>query len=632
VSAIFLLIGAIFAGFATVSLSSVSAMNVATSELADRWLAGVSVVDDIVSHFKDERLAIAKHVLSDTPEGMTEQEKVMNESASELEVLLGHYEALKPSKAEMDLVQSFKTGLADYNKVRLDVVALSRKNENEAALKMYNETLTPFGMEIGAVLEKLAEIQDQGAVRANVASDDAFASASLMVWTVAGIAALVIIAGIVFALRGVVAPITRITGAMKVLAAGNTDLAIPFGGRSDEIGDMAGAVEVFRQAAIANKRLEAEAEVARRQAEADRIAAQQQAEADAAERLRIATSGLATGLQRLSGGDLSFQLNDAFAPDFEALRHDFNASVRQLAETLSAVSQSVRTMDNGTREISAGANDLSKRTEQQAASLEETAAALDEITANVKSSTQRTDEAQKVAHQANDAADKSAEVVGRAEDAMKRIEESSGKIANIIGVIDEIAFQTNLLALNAGVEAARAGEAGKGFAVVAQEVRELAQRAAAAAKEIKGLIQTSSTEVEGGVRLVRDASDALKTIGEYIAEMNGHMQAIATSAKEQSTGLAEVNVAVNSMDQTTQQNAAMVEQSNAAAASLAVEADRLQQLVARFALGNTGASNVAVLKQAAQTMARAVQPRSATQPSLKVAGASRQAADSWEEF
>lgn len=193
-------------------------------------------------------------------------------------------------------------------------------------------------------------------------------------------------------------------------------------------------------------------------------------------------------------------------------------------------------------------DDLSKRTEQQAASLEETAAALDEITANVSNASKRADEARTVAIDANNSAAHSGAVVANAVKAMQRIEESSRQISNIIGVIDEIAFQTNLLALNAGVEAARAGDAGKGFAVVAREVRELAQRSAKAAKEIKDLIRNSSTEVESGVKLVRDTGEALKTIEQYVVTINQHMDAIATSSREQSLGLAEVNTAVNQMD------------------------------------------------------------------------------------
>ena len=430
------------------------------------------------------------------------------------------------------------------------------------------------------------EQRTQGAV------DDANVRASFY-WTLITVAMsflalmLVIVGFVTF--KRIVGGMYKLSNSMELVVAGQLDTQIELAKNGDEIGDMGKALEVFRQGAIANRRLEQEAEESRKRAEGERIAMQEKAEADAAERLRIATSGLAAGLKRLASGDLAFQLNDAFSHDFEALRHDFNQSVAQLGTTLSEISDSISTLDTGTREIATGTDDLSKRTEQRAASLEETAAALDEITVNVANSSKRTDEAKGVASRANHSAAESAKVVSHAEDAMRKIEESSQQISNIIGVIDEIAFQTNLLALNAGVEAARAGEAGKGFAVVAQEVRELAQRSAQAAKEIKGLIHNSSAEVENGVKLVRDAGSALKTISGFIVEINAHMESIATSAKEQSVGLAEVNAAVNAMDQTTQQNAAMVEESNAASNTLANEAVRLRELVSQFKL--EGASN-----------------------------------------
>ncbi|MFK0167115.1 methyl-accepting chemotaxis protein [Rhizobium sp. NPDC090279] len=413
---------------------------------------------------------------------------------------------------------------------------------------------------------------------------------------------LVLIASAFFLLLSIGRPVQAMTAAMRKLADGDTHSSVTHTGRKDEIGEMAGAVEVFRQAVLSNKRLQEEAEANRAKAEADRIGLTQEAETAAQARLQEAKSGLAAGLRRLAAGDLDFELTVPFSPDFEALRHDLNSAVTQLGQTLRALAQAATHIDSGTREISQAAQDLSRRTEQQAASLEETAAALDQITANVTSSSKRAEEARAVVLRANQSAAHSGKIVSNAVDAMGRIEQSSNQISSIIGVIDEIAFQTNLLALNAGVEAARAGEAGKGFAVVAQEVRELAQRSAQAAKEIKDLIRNSSAEVGSGVRLVSETGDALKTIETYIITVNQHMEAIATSAKEQSVGLSEVNTAVNHMDQVTQQNAAMVEESTAASAALSGEAGRLRELIGQFRFGDEAGRQVNALRQTAAAM------------------------------
>ncbi|MFN3521638.1 MAG: methyl-accepting chemotaxis protein [Phenylobacterium sp.] len=316
-------------------------------------------------------------------------------------------------------------------------------------------------------------------------------------------------------------------------------------------------------------------------------------QASVEEERRVVVDSLAGGLEKLAEGDLAFRLDQAFAPQFEKLRTDYNRAVERLEATLASIIASTNGMNGSIRELSQAAGALSRRTEQQAASLEETAAALDEITATVSKSAAGAKQASGVVAAARDDAGRSAEVVSRAVSAMGQIEQSSHQISQIIGVIDEIAFQTNLLALNAGVEAARAGESGRGFAVVASEVRALAQRSAEAAKEIKTLISASTEQVGAGVHLVAETGEALERIVARVAEIDGLVSEIAASSQEQAIGLNEVNTAVNRMDQTTQQNAAMVEESTAASHALAAEAQSLAQAVSRFRIGRSSSSGPA---------------------------------------
>ncbi|WP_105427661.1 methyl-accepting chemotaxis protein [Neorhizobium tomejilense] len=401
-----------------------------------------------------------------------------------------------------------------------------------------------------------------------------------------GIGALVLIAGATFVVKTVTGPIGKIKQALQSIASGEARVTVPCTEQNNEIGDMARALSVLRDSVDERAQLQA------REAEQARMIASERSDNErtmtaAADRQGRAISELGRALEALAGGDLSVALSD-IGEDYAKLRHDFNAAVSSLHQAIAAISETSLVVRDSASDISGATGHLSKRTEQQAAALEETAAALDEITATVRTASERAVEARTMVSETKDSAGRSGEIVRNAIDAMGRIEESSNRINQIISVIDEIAFQTNLLALNAGVEAARAGEAGRGFAVVAQEVRELAQRSANAAKEIKTLISNSAREVEGGVALVRSTGDALVEIATLVERVNAHVDTIATAAREQATGLQEINSSVNHMDQMTQQNAAMVEETTAASQTLAEQSLHLQGLLSAFRLADGG--------------------------------------------
>jgi methyl-accepting chemotaxis protein len=313
--------------------------------------------------------------------------------------------------------------------------------------------------------------------------------------------------------------------------------------------------------------------------------------AEAATRQTQMVTAMASGLSRLARGNLAQHLDERFAAEYEPLRCDFNETVQQLQHIVKELSANTRVIRSGTDEISNASSDLAARSEQQAASLAETAAALAEITASVKEAAEGARRGREAVATIQDGATRSGEVVTQAIAAMDEIDASAREIGQIIGVIDEIAFQTNLLALNAGIEAARAGDAGRGFAVVASEVRALAQRSAAAAKEIKVLITASDAQVRTGVVLVGKAGSALREISTQVGGISAIVANLAAAAQEQSTTLGQVSSAVNRMDEATQQNAAMVKGSAAAARTLAGETENLAALVARFHLGDERRQN-----------------------------------------
>ncbi|MGJ8570864.1 MAG: methyl-accepting chemotaxis protein [Hoeflea sp.] len=350
------------------------------------------------------------------------------------------------------------------------------------------------------------------------------------------------------------------------------------------------------------------------------------------ERLQFAMASLGGGLRQLAAGDLRVRLNDKFDETLEVLRGDFNTSMEALEQLVAELGGSARRMSEGSHGVCSDAERISQRTEQQAVSLEETAAAIGRITENVQTASKRAGEAGRLVDEATKNASVSEVIVSKAVNAMTEIEGSSRQIGQIITVIDEIAFQTNLLALNAGVEAARAGEAGKGFAVVAQEVRELAQRSASAAKEINALIETSSSQVSSGVTLVNQTGEALRAIGDQVKHINDYITKIVETSREQASDISEINSAVANMDQTTQQNSALMSDTTKSILGLAADADGL---VAKLAVFNVSEHSVSRPAAKAKPAAAAIKPAAPAPRAVRQGGGGGAAvavAHGWDEF
>ena len=508
--------------------------------------------------------------------------------------------------------------VTDFIAYRTETIRLAREQSTAAANAQGNNDVNRANRkELNELLASFSKRNDEVG---DVLTDQAAEVATLFKWALPLVLLVSLMmslgAALLFARRSITKPILDLSAVMEKLTQGDTAVTVAHAERKDEIGTMARAVSVLRESIEQVGRLQQQ----EREASAARLARAQSMElvvndvgevvaaaaaGDFSARLEIdnadeqmrklvagineinavvdsATSEFAASLQAIAAGDLTTRVDTAYRGKFADLKDAINETVSRLSTTVRTIQATASDVGTASREISTGAEDLSKRTEEQASSLEETAATTEELAASVKASAHASREAASVAEEALAAASSGGAIAGEAVQAMARIEAASSKISDIIRVIDDIAFQTNLLALNAAVEAARAGDAGKGFAVVASEVRTLAQRSGEAAKDISTLISSSNSEVMDGVKLVRRAGEQLDQIQAASRRVAATIQEISTAAGEQANGIEEMSQAVAHLDEMTQQNAALSEQSAASANALSDRIGQLNALVETF--------------------------------------------------
>ena len=379
---------------------------------------------------------------------------------------------------------------------------------------------------------------------------------------------LALAAGIVLLFRHrLSAPLTKLIDAMQEIAGGNIDHAIPGEDLTDEVGDIGRALASIKLSVAARSAADAESQMAVQ---------------------RKVVGALGEGLSALKAGRLTASINEPFPGEYERLRADFNDALATTADLIRQLADTAHSVSNGANEISSAASDLAMRTERQASSLAESSAAVRNLNKSASGTAKTATDANALARSAQNSANGGGDSMTQTVAAMNQTAESSRRMEEIVGIIEGLAFQTNLLALNAGVEAARAGEAGRGFAVVATEVRALAQRSTDAAKDIGSIIQSSGRDVVQGVTMIGQTQTALTEIVASTQELSEMIESIAVAARDQSATITQVSSVVEDMDRSTQQNAALVEQSSAAARSLLNQAGAMNELVGRFEYEATG--------------------------------------------
>lgn len=603
----------IAAALGILGVMQMASINDRSTEIAENWMPSIDAIHSINTATSDLRSLQYAHVTSTDQAEIREHESQISQLISTVGNLRGRYEKLISSKDEQSTYDKFSKEYDDYIEDSRRILSLSRQNQNAEAVRLL-ATDKPLFDELSSDLLKLVKLNVDGGKAASKAGDEAYAAARVKVLALVVSALLIGGFAAFWIARSVSNGLAQIGATMSALAGGNNSVEVPGTERRDEIGQMAKTVLVFREAAVA---LET-ATAAKRQADADQA---------------TVVGELTTNLRKLSEGDLTARINASVAPEYIELKTNFNDALTTLGKTIGTVTTGADAIRTGSTEIAQASEDLARRTESNAASLEETAASVTQIDGRLKASAVAASQTVERADQAIATVGSGRAMADDAVQAMGRVSDSAKGIDSVIEGLDKIAFQTRVLAMNAAVEAGRAGDAGRGFAVVADLVSALAMRAEEEAKRARDQLTVTQAEIVTAVEAVTKVDGALANISGDVGQVHELLATMAADNQAQSAAITQISSAIGTMDQTTQQNAAMVEETSAAARNLANEVGNLSDQASRFKVTEGGS------RRAAQTVRKPdyASPESYTSrvkplPAAAASALVRHDGDDWNSF
>jgi methyl-accepting chemotaxis protein len=571
--AAFAVLLAVMAAVGMFSITKIGEVNGVALEMRNRWLPASQLIGDMHAYTSQFRIRQSDHVNAAVPAQKSKAEKLMRNARNAIDGMMKDYEPLLATDEQKQAFGKLKTDWDSYIKQTDQMIALSDASD-PAALDMFNaEALDGFYTVEDDILQ-LIELNSKGASALSAKSESIYAQARKMELGAIGAGLAISVVALFFLMRTIARPVKQMSQAVGRLVEGDLSVQVPGLGRRDELGALATALDSFKALFAADQE-------------------RSRAEADRARETQVTIDAIGKGLSALADGNLTYRVDENATGPLAKLHVDYNEAVQHLSEAIRDIIDGCSVIRDGTGEIAQASDDLSQRTERQAESITLATKALGDFSSSVK---QAADNARQTSTRLGVARSSAASVDETAKSAviaMRAIEASSKEMTEIIATIDGLAFQTNLLALNAGVEAARAGPSGAGFAVVATEVRHLAQRSAEAAGSIRNLVTTSSAQISSGVSLVESSGDALQQVVSEVAAVAGLVDEIAAGTEKQAQGIAEISEMMTQMDNATQQNAAMVEESTASSRNLSNETVRLVGQLNRFKISSSGSNHAA---------------------------------------